>query len=472
VEETLPWHTLSASGTAVVAEPWTVETRRCADGRPDEFFSTLPRGERVTGIHRSSEFVLPETLSFYVAGHCGFPTGDCHGRNLVRLLDAETGQIIAEAVAPRNDIAQEVVWDLGTHAGGRGYLELIDGDGATAYAWLAVGRFSLDRLNPQGFSPLDAAVELTAQYRLTELTPELRGLLRDGSAAMPRRTTAARALVALDQDARLRALVSFAANARVEERIQSEILAAVDTRDAASIDETLAALVQSLSASEQEACAKILCSDRAGGEALFKLIEGGKASRWLLLDETLKRQLAATRVADVGRRLNELTRGLPSIDERIAGQIADHRRSFNVETASPQRGREVFEKHCAACHRIGEKGSLIAPQLDGVGLRGIDRLLEDILDPNRNVDAAFQTTTVVTDDGAVLTGLFRRKDGETLVFADQKGQEVSVPAAEIEEQATSPVSLMPANFTDLATPEQIDDLLAFLLEQRTPVDPK
>ena len=34
----------------------------------------------------------------------------------------------------------------------------------------------------------------------------------------------------------------------------------------------------------------------------------------------------------------------------------------------------------------------IAPHLDGIGNRGLERLLEDVLDPNRNVDQLFRAT--------------------------------------------------------------------------------
>ena len=67
---------------------------------------------------------------------------------MIRLLDAASGQVLQQAAPPRNDVAQQITWSLSKEAGRRVILELVDGDDATAYAWLAVGRFSLAGLNP------------------------------------------------------------------------------------------------------------------------------------------------------------------------------------------------------------------------------------------------------------------------------------------------------------------------------------
>ena len=89
-----------------------------------------------------------------------------------------------------------------------------------------------------------------------------------------------------------------------------------------------------------------------------------------------------------------------------------------------------------------------------------------MLDPNRNVDGAFKSSTLLLDDGRVLTGLIRREEGESLILADNTGKEFSVPKASIEERATSPLSLMPSNVGETLPPDQFHDLMAYLLSQR------
>src|SRR5207253_1198721 len=125
----------------------------------------------------------------------------------------------------------------------------------------------------------------------------------------------------------------------------------------------------------------------------------------------------------------------------------------------------VFEKHCGICHQLGGKGTKVGPQLDGIGSRGIDRLLEDILDPNRNVDQAFRVTNFALKNGQVVSGLLLREEGEVWVLADAQGKEVRVPKSSVEQRQTSPLSPMPANLTDPIAEADFYRLLAYLLSK-------
>ena len=97
---------------------------------------------------------------------------------------------------------------------------------------------------------------------------------------------------------------------------------------------------------------------------------------------------------------------------------------------------------------------------------GIDRLLEDVLDPNRNVDQAFRTTQIVSTDGRIISGLVLREEGKVLVLADPQGKEIRFPQEEIDQRTVSTLSLMPANVPDLLSEAEFVHLLGFLLSQR------
>lgn len=118
------------------------------------------------------------------------------------------------------------------------------------------------------------------------------------------------------------------------------------------------------------------------------------------------------------------------------------------------------------CHQLDGKGGLVGPQLTGIGNRGVERLCEDILDPNRNVDHAFATTMLTLKDGEAMSGLFRREEGELLVLANAAGQEFTVPKKDVQERAESKLSLMPDNFGEGIPEADFNHLLAFLLGKR------
>ena len=88
--------------------------------------------------------------------------------------------------------------------------------------------------------------------------------------------------------------------------------------------------------------------------------------------------------------------------------------------------------------------------------------MEDVLTPHRNVDAAFQSSVLILTDGRVLTGLFRRQEGKTLVFADAEGKEFMVSEDQIEERQRTRNSIMPDNFATSLDAETHRHLFSFL----------
>jgi putative heme-binding domain-containing protein len=121
---------------------------------------------------------------------------------------------------------------------------------------------------------------------------------------------------------------------------------------------------------------------------------------------------------------------------------------------------------------VAGAGAKVGPQLDGIGNRGLDRVAEDLLDPNRNVDVAFRVTTILTTGGRVLAGIVVHETPDALVCADNQGKEFAVPRAEIDERRPSALSLMPANFHDTVSADDMRHLLAYLLSLRGPAEPR
>ncbi len=122
--------------------------------------------------------------------------------------------------------------------------------------------------------------------------------------------------------------------------------------------------------------------------------------------------------------------------------------------------------YCAACHKKGDLGTLVGPQLDGISSRGAARLIEDILDPNRNVDVAFRYTTVTLKDGRVFQGLKRREEGQAIVFADLTGRETTFAKSSIAKQDPTELSLMPAALGAAIPEDDFANLVAFLIQTK------
>jgi putative heme-binding domain-containing protein len=216
----------------------------------------------------------------------------------------------------------------------------------------------------------------------------------------------------------------------------------------------------------QQSLATVLASSREGGELLLAACADGKAPALLLRDKPLLDRLKAAKVPDLEVRVAKLTANLPSANAEIDKLIAARAAAFDPAKASAVRGADVFARNCVICHSIESKGGLLGPQLDGIGGRGPDRLLEDILDPSRNVDRAFRLNVVTLKNGAVVAGLPRREEGEQLIMADATGQETRIAKADIAERKETETSLMPPTFGEILPPAELNDLLAYLLGKR------
>lgn len=468
VTEGLDWVATPLPGNPPQESAFAHQERSSADGDPASlFFCTLPVGEQVTGVLQSDPFEIPETLTFFMAGHDGFPDQPLNGANYVQLRDAATGAVLMQTSPPRNDLAQRIEWNLAEYAGRRGYLEIVDGDTATAYAWLAVGRFSIEELNPGAASPSRQAAALIASLKLTDMLPDLRELAASTDSPLSLRRQSAEAILALNPDSRLSVLTSVAGEPTTGEELRESCFISVVEPEEERLSETLELVMRSVPAERQQALAERLAGDRLGGEALLKLMDAGVASPRLLRQPALVERLRALNLADFETRFDALTRDLPELSAEIETLLSERRAGFESrgDHFDPERSLVLFKKHCGACHQVAGEGNRIGPQLEGIGSRGVSRLLEDVIDPNRNVDAAFRTSVIALADGQIITGLVRREEGAVMILANEKGEEIRVPINEIDEQRVSNLSLMPANMGTTVPEDELYEVLAWLIAQ-------
>jgi putative heme-binding domain-containing protein len=174
----------------------------------------------------------------------------------------------------------------------------------------------------------------------------------------------------------------------------------------------------------------------------------------------------AKRAAGVRGRVAELTRDLPGEDARLDAVIAARIGAYGEAKRDPRRGAEVFVAHCAACHRRGDVGGNVGPNLDGLAARGLGRVVEDILDPGRNVDPLFRLASVTLRDGEVRSGFNPRRDPAGVTLADPAtGRDFRIASGEIARFEPTGASAMPAGFETSLPERDFLDLLAFVLGQ-------
>ena len=129
-------------------------------------------------------------------------------------------------------------------------------------------------------------------------------------------------------------------------------------------------------------------------------------------------------------------------------------------------GKQAFAgAQCALCHRMGNAGGLVGPDLTAVGSRFNRRdLLDSILNPSRVIDDKFRNTVLTLASGANIIGTIEREDEKTITIRTSPllPQTTAVQKSDVKSRELSPISPMPPSLLNVLTQNQILDLLAYL----------
>ncbi|QDV22057.1 PVC-type heme-binding CxxCH protein [Aureliella helgolandensis] len=157
-------------------------------------------------------------------------------------------------------------------------------------------------------------------------------------------------------------------------------------------------------------------------------------------------------------------------------ELSQRRREAAIRTLSgirggdSKRGSVVFDRVCAACHQIGDKGKAFGPRLDDVGARySREHIIRNVLWPNDTIAKGYETVQLLTIDGEVISGfiLSETEDSLTLGVAtgDGKGKEETIAKEDIEIRKEMKASSMPEGLVKTIAPSEFLDLIEYLSDQ-------
>ena len=140
-----------------------------------------------------------------------------------------------------------------------------------------------------------------------------------------------------------------------------------------------------------------------------------------------------------------------------------------------QSGKAAFAAAaCVTCHRVGDEGGAVGPDLSAVGKRfDLRLLLESILEPSKVLDPKYRQTTFLLADGNDVSGRTVGVSGNNLVVETNPitQAQVTIARGAIKLSRVSEVSPMPSGLADSLAKEQLLDLLAYLRAGGNPRDP-
>jgi putative heme-binding domain-containing protein len=127
-----------------------------------------------------------------------------------------------------------------------------------------------------------------------------------------------------------------------------------------------------------------------------------------------------------------------------------------------RRGRKVFDRVCAKCHRLSGKGAEVGPDLGSIRNRAPSLLLGEILLPSRAIAQNYESYVVETASGDVLEGVIASQTPTAIALRREGAEDRVVPRADIKKMYASNLSSMPADLEQQIDLQQMADLLALL----------
>ncbi len=136
-------------------------------------------------------------------------------------------------------------------------------------------------------------------------------------------------------------------------------------------------------------------------------------------------------------------------------------------------GKKAFSSaRCIVCHRFNGEGGATGPDLTQVAGRfSAKDLAESIVDPNKVISDQYRAVIVETKSGKLIAGkIISESPTSLLVLTDPEDSTkvIDIKKNDVEMVKPSPISLMPAKLIDSLNPNEVFDLLAYMLSKGDP----
>ncbi len=201
-----------------------------------------------------------------------------------------------------------------------------------------------------------------------------------------------------------------------------------------------------------------LAKSNLGLEALMNAVEAKRIPARSLDTAVVQRLTSHSDKAIAARARRILESALPA--DRAA-VLVQYRPALQGK-GDPAKGRETFSRICAACHRVGDVGTTVGPDISDVDRKPAEAVMKDVLDPNGAIDANYVNFVVMLKNGESATGFIAQQTAASLTLRRGANDDQIVLREDIKEIVPSGVSLMPEGLENAIPIPDMRDLLAFL----------
>lgn len=136
-----------------------------------------------------------------------------------------------------------------------------------------------------------------------------------------------------------------------------------------------------------------------------------------------------------------------------------------------QAGQKVFQVGgtCLKCHKVRGEGKEVGPDLTEIGGKlSREAFYVAILDPSAGISHNYESYSVTTSKGQILTGLKISETDDSVTIRSAEGVDRKLGKEEVEEITRQKISLMPADLQKNMTEEDLVNLVEYLTTLKKP----
>lgn len=202
----------------------------------------------------------------------------------------------------------------------------------------------------------------------------------------------------------------------------------------------------------------------AVANTMAKDVAGGKILVNLAADFKLNKEITQAVAESIFDNPDQSVRVLASdYFKRPGGNKA-----FSITTIAKTpgdgiKGKVIFRTKCVTCHKVGDLGNTIGPDLTNI-YKKFDQpaLLDAIINPSAAITFGYEPWLITMNDGTVFSG-FMLSQGNTLVIKDLAGKQHVLDVNKVRQKKQLTTSIMP-DPTGLALSEKdLADISTYLL---------
>ncbi|MCE9608273.1 MAG: c-type cytochrome [Planctomycetia bacterium] len=244
--------------------------------------------------------------------------------------------------------------------------------------------------------------------------------------------------------------------------IRAKGLAYLSSRPMPQISTMLIAMLPKQSPAMRGQIFDVLLSRSERVAALLDAMDQGKIKPKDLDQARASRLLKSTDPKIKARAEKLLASSMPA--DRMKA-LEDYRQVLALQ-ADARRGKEIFRKTCATCHKIGDVGVDVGPSIADLRTKTLEQVLVDVIQPNKAIDNNFVSYTVVTDDGLQFVGIIAAETPGSVTLKLPDGKQQSVLKSAIDTMESNGVSLMPEGLERNLPHQDMADVISFVKNWR------